>query len=405
MASMAESSPDPDKCVKDTTCKLNRYDQEESAKRDAYGTTNRYEIPESSEGPLLEFDDVLKSVGEFGSWQKALFFLTCTFVIIPSAFQITSVIFVSGTPKFQCTTPDITCDVDKCCKNCTKYEFIQNYTTISTEYNLICDRAYIAANVDAGFMAGMLVGSFLFGFVSDAFGRRFCMLICSVLMTAFGLGSVYTQSLVLFAFLRFATALSMMGFYVVQYVYILEIVGRDYRTMVGFCAFIFWLPGEDGVVLIAYYIREWRRLLLVLSCPPVLFIFLYLIVPESPRWLVLQGHVKAACKVLMKLSSNKRSTLTDPDLLRSQLESLHRSETNPHAQSRNVNHSPLDLLRTPRMRKRTLIFWFNWLVTAVVVFGFMFYITDLPGNFYLNMAAMYIGDVPGVLIMWITVQK
>lgn len=41
MASMAESSPDPDKCVKDTTCKLNRYDQEESAKRDAYGTTNR----------------------------------------------------------------------------------------------------------------------------------------------------------------------------------------------------------------------------------------------------------------------------------------------------------------------------------------------------------------------------
>ena len=31
-------------------------------------------------------------------------------------------------------------------------------------------------------MAGMLVGSFLFGFVSDTFGRRFCMLICSVLM-------------------------------------------------------------------------------------------------------------------------------------------------------------------------------------------------------------------------------
>ena len=105
----------------------------------------RYEIPESSEGPLLEFDDVLKSVGEFGLWQKALFFLTCTFVIIPSAFQITSVIFVSGTPKFQCTTPDITCDVDKCCKNCTKYEFIQNYSTISTEVGrLMCDSQRLA---------------------------------------------------------------------------------------------------------------------------------------------------------------------------------------------------------------------------------------------------------------------
>ena len=50
-------------------------------------------------------------------------------------------------------------------------------------------------------------------------------------------------------------------------------------------------------------------------------------------------------------------------------------------------------------------FFASRLVSAVVVFGFMFYITDLPGNFYLNMAAMYIGDVPGVLIIWITVQK
>lgn len=59
------------------------------------------------------------------------------------------------------------------------------------QYNLICDRAYIAANVDAGFMAGMLVGSFLFGFVSDAFGRRFCMLICSVLMVGITLKLFY----------------------------------------------------------------------------------------------------------------------------------------------------------------------------------------------------------------------
>lgn len=49
------------------------------------------------------------------------------------------------------------------------------------QYNLICDRAYIAANVEAGFMAGMLVGSFAFGAVSDIFGRRPCMLLCSFL--------------------------------------------------------------------------------------------------------------------------------------------------------------------------------------------------------------------------------
>ena len=39
----------------------------------------------------------------------------------------------------------------------------------------------MGANVQAGYAAGMLVGSFVFGAISDIFGRRFCMLLCSVL--------------------------------------------------------------------------------------------------------------------------------------------------------------------------------------------------------------------------------
>ena len=49
------------------------------------------------------------------------------------------------------------------------------------QWNLICDRAHVGANVQAGYAAGMLVGSFVFGAISDIFGRRFCMLLCSVL--------------------------------------------------------------------------------------------------------------------------------------------------------------------------------------------------------------------------------
>ena len=35
--------------------------------------------------------------------------------------------------------------------------------------------------MQAGFMAGMLVGSSLFGAVSDSYGRRFCMFLCAFL--------------------------------------------------------------------------------------------------------------------------------------------------------------------------------------------------------------------------------
>ena len=81
------------------------------------------------------------------------------------------------------------------------------------------------------------------------------------------------------------------------------------------------------------------------------------IVPESPRWLVLHGRTDEASLVLMKFS-NKSSRLVEYDLLRSVLDSCQRGEA--ETRTATERHSPLDLLRTPRMRKRTLIFWFCW---------------------------------------------
>ena len=50
------------------------------------------------------------------------------------------------------------------------------------QWNLICDKAYVGANVQAVFSAGMLVGSLVFGVTSDFFGRRFCIYICAALL-------------------------------------------------------------------------------------------------------------------------------------------------------------------------------------------------------------------------------
>ncbi|KAJ7333874.1 hypothetical protein OS493_015967 [Desmophyllum pertusum] len=207
-----------------------------------------------NENYSVQFDDILKSIGEFGSWQKIIYFLTCVFVLVPSV----------------------------------------------TEYNLICKRAFIAANVQAGFGAGMLVGSFIFGAISDIYGRRFCMLLCSLLTTLFSLGAAFSHSLVLFTLLRFGTAASLTGFYVAHYVYILELVGPSYRTMVAKCAGLFWAIGSGTVTLLAYYIRDWRTLLLVASCPPALFICLWPILPESARWLLVRGRSDEARLVVMK---------------------------------------------------------------------------------------------------------
>lgn len=49
------------------------------------------------------------------------------------------------------------------------------------QWNLICDKANIAAVVQSIFVAGMMAGSLFFGAISDYFGRRFCLFLCSAL--------------------------------------------------------------------------------------------------------------------------------------------------------------------------------------------------------------------------------
>ena len=79
--------------------------------------------------------------------------------------------------------------------------------------------------------------------------------------------------------------------------------------------------------------------------------------PESLRWLVTQGRIEAAHGILMKYAE-KSSVVVDSATLTSMLEGCRAVETS--ATSTQIERSPLDLVRTVRMRKRTVILCYNW---------------------------------------------
>lgn len=90
-------------------------------------------MPRQVQHEAQHFDDVLKYVGEFGLWQKFLYFASCFLVIESSALQLASLVFVTGTPRFHCVTPNVTCDENKCCEECTSYSFQKSFTSTVTE--------------------------------------------------------------------------------------------------------------------------------------------------------------------------------------------------------------------------------------------------------------------------------
>ena len=64
------------------------------------------------------------------------------------------------------------------------------------QWNLICDKANIAAAVQSLFVAGMMAGSLFFGVISDFFGRRFCLFLCSALAVSKAIYLAYNHSLI-----------------------------------------------------------------------------------------------------------------------------------------------------------------------------------------------------------------
>lgn len=83
----------------------------------------------------LQFDDILHSIGEFGPWQRVIYIVCCAVVIIPSGIQFAGGFFFTGTPEFHCITPGVKCDLNKCCTNCTKYQFT-TFTSAVTEVGM-----------------------------------------------------------------------------------------------------------------------------------------------------------------------------------------------------------------------------------------------------------------------------
>lgn len=80
-----------------------------------------------------EFDNVFdKHVQEFGRYQKCLYWMTY-YLFIPLGMQFGLMVFVTGTPPFRCSDVNTTCDFNKCCDGCTKYEFDGVFSSIVSE--------------------------------------------------------------------------------------------------------------------------------------------------------------------------------------------------------------------------------------------------------------------------------
>ena len=115
-------------------------------------------------------------------------------------------------------------------------------------------------------------------------------------------------------YLFFVSAFFNIGLFHEPFILSVELVGYKFTAISSVIINIPFVAGGLIQIGIAYFFRDFRTLLKVSFLPPFALIFLWFLIPESPRWLISKGRFSEAKKILLSASKVNGHPLTEIQL-------------------------------------------------------------------------------------------
>jgi MFS transporter, SP family, sugar:H+ symporter len=165
-------------------------------------------------------------------------------------------------------------------------------------------------------LIGCAIGAFIAGRLSDVIGRRAVMMIAAVLFIVSALAAGAAGSSAIFILARIVGGLGVGAASVLAPVYISEVVPAEIRGRLSSVQQVMIITGLTGAFLANYWLAgaaggstaplwngypAWRWMFWLQVIPAAIYFVALLIIPESPRYLVLKGRDAEAEAVLARL--------------------------------------------------------------------------------------------------------
>lgn len=213
--------------------------------------------------------------------------------------------------------------------------------------------------------AGIMVGSGIFGFFADQYGRKKVFLVAIVFMSLTGIGQALSTSYIMFLAFAFLNAVGTSGVFPLAFVIGVEMVGKKKREMSGIVLNYFYSLGEALVGVIAWLDGDWVNLQYWVSAPPLLFIAYYWIIPESIRWLLAKKRNRKAFKIIRRAAKNNGVELSQSILSKfehddDEDDSDTKSSCSDKSEEEVKAASYMGLIRSKVLVTRCLMLFFIW---------------------------------------------
>uniref|UniRef100_A0A673KX91 Solute carrier family 22 member 5-like n=1 Tax=Sinocyclocheilus rhinocerous TaxID=307959 RepID=A0A673KX91_9TELE len=373
-----------------------------------------------------DYDDSTAFLGDWGPFQRTVFALLCL-SMIPNGFTGLSMVFMGDTPAHRCLIPaalNITdewrnasipleedeenrdsrfsllpwVDVNvsdipqEGCLDGWEYDTGTYISTIVSEWDLVCSDNWRAPLTTSLFFCGVLTGSVISGQMSDRFGRKKVLFVTMGIQTVFTFIQVFSPSWLIFCLLFFIVGMGQISNYVAGFVLGMEIFSpsvRDIYATLGVC--LFFSIGYMMLPLAAYFLRDWRMLLLVFTIPGIFCMLLWWFIPESPRWLLSQGRVVEAEAIVRKAA--QMNGVNAPDVV------FPLNQTRENA-GRLRTYSLCDLVKSSNVSCITILF-----SVSVGYCALSLNTSSLHGNIYLNCFLSAAVEVPALIMAWLMLRR